>query len=68
MSWYNVHARIQKVLSERAQLLQRLFFMCVFVDEGDMIKIPLKEAGHHQPASKMPFKWRFAVVPMTAQH
>ena len=24
-----------------------------------MIKIPLK-AGHHRPASKTPFKWRFA--------
>ena len=25
-------------------------------------------SGHHWPASKTPFKWRFAGMPMMAQH
>ena len=25
-------------------------------------------AGHHWPASETPFKWRFAGVPLMAQH
>ena len=25
-------------------------------------------AGHHGPASKTPYKWRFTSVPMMAQH
>ena len=34
---------------------------------GERIKMQLK-AGHHQPASKMPLKWRFAGVPIMANH
>ena len=37
------------------------------VDEGGEDKKTLK-AGHHWPASKTPFKWRFAGGPMMAQH
>ena len=33
---------------------------------GVRVKIPLS-AGHHRLASKTPFKWRFAVVPMMAK-
>ena len=36
-----------------------------FFDEW--IQIPLK-LSHHRPTSKTPFKWRFAGVPMMAQH
>ena len=39
-------------------------------DEGRKdpdIQIPLK-AGYHQPASKKPFKWRFAEGPIMARH
>ena len=35
---------------------------------GGMIQIPLLLAGHHQPASKTPFKWHFAGMPIRAQH
>ena len=44
-------------------------FVDVFlkVDEGKADPKPLK-AGHHPPASEMPFKWRFAGGPMMAQH
>ena len=38
-----------------------LFFLKLM--RGEMIQIPLK-AGHHQPASETPFKWRFAGGPM----
>ena len=58
-----LHAQIQKVLSERAQLLQRF----VLVDEGREEQYPLK-AGNHKPASELPLKWHFAGVPMMAQH
>ena len=34
---------------------------------GGRIRIQLL-AGHQWPASKIPFKWCFAGVPMTAQH
>ena len=37
------------------------------VDEGREDQNPLK-AGHHRPASETKLKWRFAGVPMTAQH
>ena len=37
-----------------------------FVDE-ERIQIPLL-AGHHRPAIETPFKWRYAGVPMMAQH
>ena len=37
----------------------------ILIDEG--IQIPFK-AGHHRPASKMPFKWHFAGGRMMAQH
>ena len=33
----------------------------ILIDEG--IQLPLK-VGHHWPASKTPFKWCFADVPM----
>ena len=34
---------------------------------NERCQIPLK-SGHHRPASETPFKWRFAGVPMMAQH
>ena len=37
------------------------------VMRGDRIKIPLN-AGHHRPASKTSFEWRFTDRPMKAQH
>ena len=37
------------------------------VDDGERIQIILK-AGHYWPASKMPFKWRFAGWPMLVKH
>ena len=36
-------------------------------DEGREDQITLK-AGHHRPASEMPFKWRLAGGPVVAQH
>ena len=38
-----------------------------FSMRGKRIQIALK-AGHHRPASEMPFKWRFAGGSMKAQH
>ena len=35
--------------------------------DGREIQTPLY-AGHHWPASETPFKWRFAGVPLMAQH
>ena len=40
-------------------------FQSILVDEW--IQIPQK-SGHHRPANETPFKWRFAGVPMMAQH
>ena len=54
--------RIQKVLAKGGPTLTLLYFLD---DEG--FQIPLK-AGHHRSASETPFKWRFAGVPMMAQH
>ena len=34
---------------------------------GERIQLPLK-AGHHRPANKTPFTWRFAGGPMVAQN
>ena len=49
-------------------------FFFVFLEEEKNItiireknQIPLS-AGHHRPASKTPFKWRFAGVPVMAKH
>ena len=39
----------------------------LLVDGGGIIQIPLL-AGHLRPAIETPFKWRFAGVPMRAQH
>ena len=61
------HARIQKFFVRGGPTLRKIFLL---VDEGgggEDPKIQL-EAGHHWPASEMPFKWRFAGVPMIAQH
>ena len=54
----STHARIQKVLSEGVQLCNSDVF---FLFRGERIQIPLK-AGHYQPASETPFKWRLAGV------
>ena len=35
------------------------FFWCNFIFMKKSTQIALK-AGHHRPASKMPFKWHFA--------
>ena len=40
-----------------------LIFLYVFVLIDQGIQIPL-QIGHHRSASKTPFKWRFAGVPM----
>ena len=44
----------------------RTFFFCfvfsLMREEGSIL------AGYHWPASETPFKWRFAGVPMMAQH
>ena len=60
--------RIQKVLSEGFQLLQR-FFCFVFLVDGmeGRIEMPLK-MGHQRPASKTSLKWRFSGGPTMAQH
>ena len=60
------HAPIQKVFTRANQTLPR-FFVVVFFIRGKRIQIALK-AGHQQPASKMPIKWRFADGAMMAQH
>ena len=59
--------QIQKVLSEGSNF--DLFFGGLFlVDEGKGgIKI-LLYVGHHRQASEKAFKWRFAGVPVMAQH
>ena len=46
-----MHVRIQKVSSEKAQLFS--FFLLM---RGDKIKIRIK-VGHHWPASKTQLKW-----------
>ena len=44
------------------------FFVVVFlVDEGREDPNTTK-VGHHRPASETSFKWRFAGLPMMAQH
>ena len=59
------NARIQKVFHRGSNFANGFFLSLVLVDEG--IQISLK-AGLHRPASETPFKWRFAGVPMIAQH
>ena len=39
--------------------------MFFFLGEGEKNQKPLS-AGHHRPASEMPFKWRFAGWPIIA--
>ena len=43
------------------------FFFFFFLMRGGMIQIPLL-AGHQQPTSEKPLKWRFVCGPMMAQH
>ena len=44
-----------------------LFIFIYLVGEGrEDLNITI--TGHHRPASETPFKWRFAGVPMMAQH
>ena len=45
-------------------LFSFLFFFSY--NEGERIQIPIK-MGHHRHASEMPFKWRFAGVPIMSQ-
>ena len=55
------HAQVQKNLSGGGSN----FFSLM---SGERLQIPLK-AGHHWPASDMPFEWRFAAGgPIMAQH
>ena len=50
------------------QTLTTFFFFVVFtLMRGARIQIRLL-TGYQQPASEMPFKWRFAGVPMIVQH
>ena len=44
-----------------------VFFFFFILMSGGRIEILLL-AGHRRPASETPFKWRFAGVPMMAQH
>ena len=47
---------------------QGFFFVFFFnLMGGGMIQIQ-RLAGYHRPASKTPFKWRFAGVPIMAQY
>ena len=47
-------------------IVRQIFFSFFLVDEGKRrIKIMLK-AGHHQPTSETPLKWRFASRQMIA--
>ena len=46
-------------------MLTMLLFFSLMM--GGRTQIPLLLAGHHRPASEMPFKWRFAGVRMMAQ-
>ena len=48
---------------ERGPTLTTFFLLMM----GERIQTPLY-AGHHWPASETPFKWRFAGVPLMAQH
>ena len=57
---YRNYVRIKKVFSEGVQL-----FIFILVNEWIQIQL---ESGHHRPASETLFKWRFAGVPMIAQH
>ena len=56
-------ARIQKVLP--GSDFDNVFFSKLM--KLETIQIP-PYAGKHRPAREKPFKWRFAVVPMMAQH
>ena len=55
------HARIQEVFSGGGSNFE------IFFQVNEWIQIPQK-LDHHRPASETPFKWRFAGVPMMAQH
>ena len=66
-----MHAQVQKVLSEGVSTLMFVFFVFFLFfffkfEETRLIQIPLL-ACHHRSASKTPFKWCFAGVPMMAQ-
>ena len=62
MNNLSIHARIQKV----CQMGSNFDNIFLVNEKKGMPKIPL--AGHHRPASETPLKWRFAGVPMVAQH
>ena len=50
------------------KLCQRRSTFDIFLnEEGKRLQMQLK-VGHHRPASETPLKWRFAGVPMMAQH
>ena len=61
LAFYVMHAWIKKAFPERGPTL------IIFLMRGERIQIALKE-GHHRPASKTPFIWRFAGGLMVAQH
>ena len=62
----NHFMRIQKVLSNGV-LLWRFFVVFFSFMGGGMIQ-KQRLVGHHLPASKTPFKWRFAGVSKMAQY
>ena len=65
-----MHARIQKIFSERGSNTDVVFFFFFFFffrGDGEMIEMLLK-VGCHRPASETPLKWHFAGMPIMAHY
>ena len=58
--------RVSRKLCQRGSNFD-IFFYFFSLMRGGRIQIPLL-AGHQQPASKRPFKWRFAGGQIMAHH
>ena len=61
----SIYMRKPRKFCQRGSNLDNIFL--VFFSLLGRIKMSIK-AGHHRPTSKTPFKWRFADVPIIAQH
>ena len=48
---------------KRGSIIDHIFFLVEEIEDPNTAI-----NGHHQPASKMPFKWRFAGGLIKAQH
>ena len=71
--WVLIYSHCQSRLKNLVSIIMpasRKFFRGVptfFFLVNEWIQMPLK-SGHNRPASATPFKWRFAGMPMMAQH